>query len=115
MKQKCDIDVLAWFRKGPAESVEMLKSVQDCVTKMFNMDSDFIETLNSQVRKKESNAGQKDGSHKKKSSMTFMIMMIGLVIILMLTVVLGGVKYCKWKEQKRKEKEMNLKIQGKYQ
>ena len=82
---------------------------------MFNMDSDFIETLNSQVRKKESNAGQKDGSHKKKSSMTFMIMMVGLVIILMLTVVLGGVKYCKWKEQKRKEKEMNLKIQGKYQ
>lgn len=91
--------------------MEMLKSVQDCVTKMFNMDSDFIETLNSQVRKKESNAGQKDGSHKKKSSMTFMIMMVGLVIILMLTVVLGGVKYCKWKEQKRKEKEMNLKIQ----
>ena len=110
MKQKCDIDVLSWFRRGPAESVEMLESVEDCVTNRFNMETDFIQKLNSQVLKKESHAGHNEVSSKRSSKT--LVVMVG-VFSGVVVVVVGGVKYYRWVEKKKKEKEMDLKMQGK--
>ena len=116
VKQKCDIDVLTWFRRGPGESVEIMRAVQDCVTKIFHKESSFIETLNAQERKREGgyNNNNKDLSKKEtkygKSNSNIFLMV--LAAILVAAVILAGVKYSKWVEQKKKEKELNLKIEG---
>ena len=68
VKQKCGIDVLTWFRRGPGESVEIMTAVQDCVTKMFHKESSFIETLNAQERKRESGYNNKDLSRKETNN-----------------------------------------------
>ena len=116
MKQKCDIDVLTWFRRGPGESVEIMTAVQDCVTKMFHKESSFIETLNAQERKRESgynnnnkDLSKKEINHERKNSNTFLLV---TTVILLAVVILAGVKYRKWVEQKKKETELNLRIEG---
>ena len=67
MKQHCDIDVLSWFKLSPSESSNMMKELEDCVTKKFNKKTDFIVELNEQVKKKENSILQSRNKNIRSS------------------------------------------------
>ena len=118
MKQHCDIDVLSWFKLSPSESSNMMKDLEDCVTKKFDKKTDFIVELNEQVKKKENSilqsrnknirSGERGGGFKSKSPITVLSILSGTVALLFL-----GLKTFRYfqKQWELKEK-LELLLQG---
>ena len=118
MKQHCDIDVLSWFKLSPSESSNMMKDLEDCVTKKFNKKTDFIVELNEQVKKKENSilqsrnknirGGERGGGFKSRSPITVLSILSGTVALLFLS--LKTFRYFQ-KQWELKEK-LELLLQG---
>jgi len=102
LRLHCQLDVLSWFEESPAESLQGLSKVQDCLTRHFKQNPDFVSTFNTKIKMQEHQA--KTGSVAPKKGQKLFI--VGFFMLFAILVLVGGIRAYQIIQKSLRDKEL---------